>query len=75
MQSLNSATSMSVQWMRSSRWRRSAIVTRLPCLPRLDVEMAGPPVVWSEKHLKVMVRQNGRSLALKAWNFAARAGS
>jgi uncharacterized protein with beta-barrel porin domain len=26
-----------------------------------------------EKHLKVMVRRNGRGLALKAWNFAARA--
>ena len=31
-----------------------------------------PPVVWKEKHLKLMVRQNGRTLALKAWNFAPR---
>ena len=29
--------------------------------------------MWKEKHLKVMVRQNGRTLALKAWNFAPRA--
>jgi single-stranded-DNA-specific exonuclease len=45
-----------------------------PLLAALDVEVAGQPVVWNEKHLRVMVRQNGRTLALKAWNFAGRAG-
>ena len=44
-----------------------------PLFAALDVEVAGPPAPWNEKHLKVMLRQNGRSLALKAWNFAARA--
>jgi len=44
-----------------------------PLFAALDVEVAGPPAVWLEKHLKVMVRQNGRTLALKAWNWAARA--
>jgi len=46
----------------------------VPLLAAWNVEIAGPPAVWNEKHLKVMVRQNGRTLALKAWNFAARAG-
>ena len=45
-----------------------------PLVAALDVEVAGQPVVMKEKHLRVMVRQNGRTLALKAWNFAARAG-
>jgi single-stranded-DNA-specific exonuclease len=45
-----------------------------PLFAALRAEVAGPPAVWKEKHLKVMVRQNGRTLALKAWNFAARAG-
>lgn len=45
-----------------------------PMFAALDVEVAGQPAVWKEKHLKVMVRQNGRTLALKAWNFAERAG-
>lgn len=45
-----------------------------PLFAAWSVEVAGPPMVWSEKHLKVMVRQNGRSLALKAWNFASRIG-
>jgi single-stranded-DNA-specific exonuclease len=44
-----------------------------PLFAALDVEVAGPPAVWSEKHLKVMVRKNGRTLSLKAWNFAERA--
>ncbi len=43
-----------------------------PVFAAWNVEVAGPPVVWNEKHLKVMVRQNGRTLALKAWNFAPR---
>jgi single-stranded-DNA-specific exonuclease len=46
----------------------------LPIFAALNVEIAGAPAVWSEKHLKVMLRQNGRTLALKAWNFAIRAG-
>jgi single-stranded-DNA-specific exonuclease len=45
-----------------------------PLVAALDVEVAGQPVVMKEKHLRVMVRQNGRTLALKAWNFAGRAG-
>jgi single-stranded-DNA-specific exonuclease len=45
-----------------------------PLLAALDVEVAGQPVVMKEKHLRVMARQNGRTLALKAWNFAERAG-
>ena len=45
-----------------------------PLVAALDVEVAGPPVAMKEKHLRVMVRQNGRTLVLKAWNFAGRAG-
>jgi single-stranded-DNA-specific exonuclease len=44
-----------------------------PLFAALDVEVAGPPAVWKEKHLRVMLRQHGRTLALKAWNFAERA--
>jgi len=44
-----------------------------PLFAALDAEIAGQPVVWNEKHLRVMVCQNGRTLSLKAWNFAERA--
>ena len=37
-----------------------------------DVEIAGPPAVIKEKHLKVHLKQNGRGITAKAWNFADR---
>jgi len=43
-----------------------------PLFAALGVEVAAPPVVMKEKHLRVTVRQNGRMLVLKAWNFAER---
>jgi single-stranded-DNA-specific exonuclease len=45
----------------------------LPLFAAFDVEVAGPPVVMKEKHLRLTLRQNGRMLWLKAWNFAGRA--
>ncbi len=44
-----------------------------PLFAAMDVEIAGPPVVMKEKHLRVAVRQRGRLLTLKAWNFVERA--
>jgi single-stranded-DNA-specific exonuclease len=43
-----------------------------PVFAALDLEVAGPPVVFKDKHLRVTLRQNGRSLTMKAWNFAPR---
>jgi len=45
-----------------------------PLVAALDVEVAAPPVAMKEKHLRVAMRQGGRALVLKAWNFAERAG-
>ena len=44
-----------------------------PLLAAMDAECAGPPSILKEKHLRVNLRQNGRSLTAKAWNFAERA--
>jgi single-stranded-DNA-specific exonuclease len=44
-----------------------------PMLAILGAQLAGPPVVMKEKHLRVHLRQDGRSLFPKAWNFAGRA--
>jgi len=44
-----------------------------PMFAALGVEVAAPPVVMKEKHLRVMVRQQGRTMVLKAWNCAERA--
>jgi single-stranded-DNA-specific exonuclease len=43
-----------------------------PLFAALGVEVANS-AVWKDKHLKLTVRQNGRTLTLKAWNFAPRA--
>lgn len=44
-----------------------------PLFAALDVEVAAPPVVMKEKHLRLTVRQNGRTLTLKSFNSAERA--
>jgi single-stranded-DNA-specific exonuclease len=44
-----------------------------PLFAALGVEVAAPPTIMKEKHLRIMVRQNGRTLVLKAWNLAHRA--
>jgi len=44
-----------------------------PMLAILGAEVVGSPVVMKEKHLRLHLRQGGRSLFPKAWNFAERA--
>lgn len=43
-----------------------------PVLAATGAESAGPPNVLKEKHLRVHLRQNGRAMTAKAWNFAGR---
>jgi single-stranded-DNA-specific exonuclease len=45
-----------------------------PVFAALNAEVLAPPQIWKEKHLKLAIRQNGRNMSLKAWNFAERAG-
>jgi len=44
-----------------------------PVFAALNAEVLAPPQIWKEKHLKLAIRQNGRNMSLKAWNFAERA--
>jgi single-stranded-DNA-specific exonuclease len=44
-----------------------------PYFAALNVEVAAPPSIMKEKHLRLTVRQNKRTLTLKAWNMAGRA--
>ena len=43
-----------------------------PLFAARNVEVAGH-TIWKEKHLKLTLRQPGRTLSLKAWNFAGHA--
>lgn len=44
-----------------------------PLFAALDVEIAAPPAILKEKHLRFAVRQDARTLRVKGWNFADRA--
>ncbi|MGH9657570.1 MAG: single-stranded-DNA-specific exonuclease RecJ, partial [Bryobacteraceae bacterium] len=44
-----------------------------PVFAASGVRIAGNPIAIKEKHLRFSVHQNGRSIPLKAWNFADRA--
>ncbi len=38
-----------------------------------SAQLAGPPQLWKEKHLKIAVRQSGRTVILKGFGMGARA--
>jgi len=44
-----------------------------PCFAAFNLEVAAVPTVVKEKHLRAPLRQNGRLLVFKAWNFIERA--
>jgi single-stranded-DNA-specific exonuclease len=44
-----------------------------PVFAAKSVEVPVPPEVFKENHLRVRLRQNGRSLRVTAWHFAERA--
>jgi single-stranded-DNA-specific exonuclease len=43
-----------------------------PLFGVVGAEVAGSPIVMKEKHLRLNLRQNGRTVTCKAWNFAER---
>ena len=47
---------------------------RRPLFAIRNAELNGPPQVWKEKHLRLAVRQSGRTLVMKAWGQADQAG-
>jgi single-stranded-DNA-specific exonuclease len=44
-----------------------------PVFAALGAEIAGPPAPLGDRHLLVNLRQDGRTVRLKAWGFAERA--
>ena len=43
---------------------------RRPLFGARNVQLAGPPQVWKEKHLRLAARQGGRTLMMKGWGLA-----
>jgi single-stranded-DNA-specific exonuclease len=44
-----------------------------PLFAARSAQLAGPPQLWKEKHLKIAVRQNGRTVVLKGFGMGERA--
>jgi single-stranded-DNA-specific exonuclease len=43
---------------------------RQPLFGARGVQLAGPPQVWKEKHIRVAARQGGRTLMMKGWGLS-----
>ena len=43
---------------------------RQPLFAARNVQLAGPPQVWKEKHLRLAAMQGGRTLMMKGWGLA-----
>lgn len=41
-----------------------------PLFGARNVELAGPPQVWKENHLRIAAKQGGRTLMMKGWGMA-----
>ncbi len=41
-----------------------------PLFAARRAQLAGPPQVWKEKHLRIAARQSGRSVMMKGWNLS-----
>jgi single-stranded-DNA-specific exonuclease len=42
-----------------------------PLFAARGVELAGPPQVWKEKHMRLAAKQGKRTVMIKGWNMAA----
>jgi len=43
---------------------------RQPLFGARSVQLAGPPQVWNERHLKLAAKQGGRTLMMKGWGLS-----
>jgi single-stranded-DNA-specific exonuclease len=44
---------------------------RQPLFGARGVQLAGPPQIWKEKHIRLAARQGGRTLMMKGWGLSA----
>jgi len=60
-------------WLALEQMGPFGMDNRTPLFAVLGVKLAGPPQMWKDKHLKVVVKQGTRTVAMKAWNMGERA--
>jgi single-stranded-DNA-specific exonuclease len=57
-------------WAALERMAPFGMGNRRPLFAARGVQLAGPPQVWKEKHLKIAVRQSGRTIMMKGWGLS-----
>jgi single-stranded-DNA-specific exonuclease len=57
-------------WVALEKLAPFGMDNRRPLFASRAVQLAGPPQVWKEKHLKMAARQGNRALMLKGWGMA-----
>ena len=57
-------------WLALEKLAPFGMGNRRPLFASRGVQLAGPPQVWKEKHLKMAARQGNRALMLKGWGMA-----
>jgi single-stranded-DNA-specific exonuclease len=57
-------------WRALERLAPFGMGNRQPLFAARGVQLAGPPQVWKEKHLKLAAKQSGRTLMMKGWGLA-----
>jgi single-stranded-DNA-specific exonuclease len=62
-----------VLWVALEQLGPFGMDNRCPLFAVRGVQLAGPPRIWKDKHLKVAVKQGTRTVTMKAWNMAERA--
>jgi single-stranded-DNA-specific exonuclease len=57
-------------WRALERIAPFGMGNRRPLFGARNVQLAGPPQVWKEKHIRLAARQGGRTLMMKGWGLA-----
>jgi single-stranded-DNA-specific exonuclease len=57
-------------WRALERIAPFGMGNRRPLFAARNVELAGPPQVWKEKHIRIAAKQGGRTLMMKGWGLS-----
>lgn len=57
-------------WRALERIAPFGMGNRRPLFAARNVELAGPPQIWKEKHIRIAAKQGGRTLMMKGWGLS-----
>ena len=57
-------------WCALERIAPFGMGNRRPLFAVCGVDLAGPPQVWKEKHIRLAARQGGKTVMMRGWNLS-----